>query len=105
MKKEITKKLKEELKELKKMTDGKLLKYIDNNSIYYNYILDDNFDKIGVCFRVYKDYSNDHSIWINSEYMELEYHQKGEILETMPLGRELGARIKPFINSMFLARV
>jgi hypothetical protein len=102
--KELTKKLKEELKELKKKTDKELIEYIEDNSIYKDYVLDHNCDKIGVCFRVYKDYATDHSIWVNSEYMELEGYKKGDLLETLPLGRELGAKVKFYVKEMFLAR-
>ena len=106
MKKEITKKLKEELKELKKLNDDMdLMNYIAENSIYTEDILDCNDDKVGICFRIYMDYSNDHSIWVNSEFMELEYCKKGEILDTLPLGRELGAKVKFYVKEMFLARV
>lgn len=103
--KEIKKKLKEKLKEIKKMDDEKLIDFLRENQIYRDFVYDNNGNKAGIEFRICKNYETDHSIWINSEYMELAFYKKGEFIESLPLGRELGRKIKNYIYDMYLARV
>lgn len=101
--KEIKKKLQKELDDIKKLTDSQLIDFIGENQIYRDFIYTDNGNKVGIEFQISFDFFDDSSISINSEYMELVYKKGREIIETLPLGRELGAKIKNYIYDMYLA--